>query len=204
MIVEVLSVISLSYILGSIPSGIIFAKIFKLKDLRTIGSGNTGTTNVLRTGNYTAAALTLVLDLGKACLAIYLSQIVNESDYKKAKLKIKARSDISQELKEKILILSKKTIFNKNLNACFSNKINAVCEKEIFSNKKSIIPDRIAFLNKKEVIIIDYKTGVKQKKDTQQIGLYKKTLTEMSYAVLDTIIVYLNPSNLSVELVHNN
>ena len=78
MIVEVLLVIFLSYILGSIPSGIIFAKIFKLKDLRTIGSGNTGTTNVLRTGNYTAAALTLVLDFGKACLAIYLSQIVNE------------------------------------------------------------------------------------------------------------------------------
>ena len=78
MIVEVLSVISFSYILGSIPSGIIFAKIFNLKDLRTIGSGNTGTTNVLRTGNYTAAALTLILDFGKACLAIYLSQIVNE------------------------------------------------------------------------------------------------------------------------------
>ena len=78
MIVEVLSVISLSYILGSFPSGIIFAKIFKLKDLRTIGSGNTGTTNVLRTGNYTAAALTLVLDFGKACIAVYLSQIVNE------------------------------------------------------------------------------------------------------------------------------
>ena len=78
MIVEVLLVISLSYILGSIPSAIIFAKIFKLKDLRTIGSGNTGATNVLRTGNYTAAALTLILDFGKACLAIYLSQIVNE------------------------------------------------------------------------------------------------------------------------------
>ena len=78
MIVEVLLIIFLSYILGSIPSGIIFAKIFKLKDLRTIGSGNTGTTNVLRTGNYTAAAMTLVLDFGKACLAIYLSQIVNE------------------------------------------------------------------------------------------------------------------------------
>ena len=78
MIVEVLLIIFLSYILGSIPSGIIFAKIFKLEDLRTIGSGNTGTTNVLRTGNYTAAALTLVLDFGKACLAIYLSQIVNE------------------------------------------------------------------------------------------------------------------------------
>ena len=78
MIAEVILVISLSYIIGSIPSGIIFAKIFRLKDLRTIGSGNTGSTNVLRTGSYTAAALTLVLDFGKACLAIYLSQIVNE------------------------------------------------------------------------------------------------------------------------------
>ena len=77
MIVEVLSVISFSYILGSIPSGIIFAKIFNLKDLRTIGSGNTGTTNVLRTGNYTAAALTLVLDIGKACLAIYLLSLIH-------------------------------------------------------------------------------------------------------------------------------
>ena len=78
MIAEVTLVISLSYIIGSIPSGIIFAKIFRLKDLRTIGSGNTGSTNVLRTGSYTAAALTLVLDFGKACLAIYLSQIINE------------------------------------------------------------------------------------------------------------------------------
>ena len=78
MIAEVILVISLSYIIGSIPSGIIFAKIFRLKDLRTIGSGNIGSTNVLRTGSYTAAALTLVLDFGKACLAIYLSQIVNE------------------------------------------------------------------------------------------------------------------------------
>ena len=78
MIVEVLLVISLSYILGSIPSGMIFAKIFKLKDPRTIGSGNTGSTNVLRSGNYTAAAFTLILDFGKACLAIYLSQIINE------------------------------------------------------------------------------------------------------------------------------
>ena len=133
----------------------------------------------------------------------FMSQIVNESEYKKATLKLKARNDIDQELKEKILILSKKTIYNKDLKRSFSNKINAVCEKEIFSNKKSIIPDRIAFLNKKEVIIIDYKTGTKQKKDTQQIGLYKETLTEMGYTVLETILVYLNPSNLSLELVHN-
>ena len=131
-----------------------------------------------------------------------MSQIENDSDYKKAKLKMKSRNDISQKLKEKILILSKKTISNKDLKAYFSNKINAVCEKEIFSNKKSIIPDRIAFLNKKEVVIIDYKTGFKQKKDTQQIGLYKEILTEMGHTVLETILVYVNPSNLSVEVVH--
>lgn len=78
MIAEIILVIFVSYTLGSIPSGIIFAKIFRLKDIRTIGSGNTGTTNVLRTGNYTAATLTLGLDFGKACLAIYLCQLIND------------------------------------------------------------------------------------------------------------------------------
>ena len=78
MIFEIFLVILLSYLLGSIPSGVIFAKIFNLEDLRTIGSGNTGTTNVLRTGNYTAAALTLIFDFGKACLTIYLTLFFND------------------------------------------------------------------------------------------------------------------------------
>ena len=78
MIFEIVLVILLSYFLGSIPSGVIFAKIFNLEDLRTIGSGNTGTTNVLRTGNYTAAALTLIFDFGKACLTIYLTLFFND------------------------------------------------------------------------------------------------------------------------------
>ena len=77
MIFEIVLVILLSYLLGSIPSGVIIAKIFNLEDLRTIGSGNTGTTNVLRTGNYTAAALTLIFDFGKACLTIYLTLLLN-------------------------------------------------------------------------------------------------------------------------------
>jgi len=78
MIFEIVLVILLSYFLGSIPSGVIFAKIFNLEDLRTIGSGNTGTTNVLRTGNYAAAALTLIFDFGKACLTIYFTLLFNE------------------------------------------------------------------------------------------------------------------------------
>ena len=133
----------------------------------------------------------------------FMSQIVAESDYKKAELKMRARNDISQDIKQKILILSKKIIFNKNLKVFFSNEINTFCEKEIFTNKKSIIPDRVVFLNKKEVTVIDYKTGIKQEKDIKQVGLYKETLIEMGYAVLETILVYVNLSNLSIELVHN-
>ena len=54
-----------SYLLGSIPFGLILTKIFLKKDIREIGSGNIGTTNVLRTGKKSLAAATLVLDLIK-------------------------------------------------------------------------------------------------------------------------------------------
>lgn len=60
------------YLLGSIPFGLLIAKTLKLGDLRKIGSGNIGATNVLRTGNKTAAALTLLFDGGKAALAVVL------------------------------------------------------------------------------------------------------------------------------------
>ena len=55
----ILSII-IAYLLGSIPFGLIWAKIFKLGNLKDIGSGNIGATNVLRTGNKIAAFLTLV------------------------------------------------------------------------------------------------------------------------------------------------
>ena len=68
-----LLVISLaSYLLGSIPFGVIFSKLFKLGNLSEIGSGNIGATNVLRTGNKFAALLTLLLDAFKGFLAIYI------------------------------------------------------------------------------------------------------------------------------------
>lgn len=60
----------LAYLLGSIPFGIVIARAFGLGDLRSIGSGNIGTTNVLRTGSKTAAALTLILDSGKGAIAV--------------------------------------------------------------------------------------------------------------------------------------
>ena len=70
-------IIYFSYLLGSIPSGVIFAKIFSLGELNKIGSGNTGATNVLRTGNYWAAGLTLCIDFFKAYVAISVCNIVN-------------------------------------------------------------------------------------------------------------------------------
>ena len=56
----------ISYLMGSIPFGLILTKIFLKKDIREIGSGNIGATNALRTGNKTIGYLTLVLDILKA------------------------------------------------------------------------------------------------------------------------------------------
>lgn len=62
-----------SYIMGSIPFGLIITKIFLKEDVRNIGSGNIGATNVLRTGDKKLAALTLLLDISKGYLSIYFT-----------------------------------------------------------------------------------------------------------------------------------
>jgi glycerol-3-phosphate acyltransferase PlsY len=64
----------LAYLLGAIPFGIVMARAFGLGDLRQIGSGNIGATNVLRTGNRPAAALTLVLDAAKGGVAVLIAR----------------------------------------------------------------------------------------------------------------------------------
>lgn len=61
------------YLLGAVPFGIVIARLFGLGDLRQIGSGNIGATNVLRTGNKLAALLTLVLDSAKGAIAVGLA-----------------------------------------------------------------------------------------------------------------------------------
>jgi len=63
-----------AYLLGSVPFGIVVARVFGLGDLRAIGSGNIGATNVLRTGNKLAAFLTLVLDAGKGAIAVLIAR----------------------------------------------------------------------------------------------------------------------------------
>ena len=62
-----------SYLLGSIPFGLVLTKIFLKKDIREIGSGNIGTTNVLRTGKKSLAIATLMLDLLKGYLSIIIT-----------------------------------------------------------------------------------------------------------------------------------
>ncbi|SPF75171.1 putative glycerol-3-phosphate acyltransferase [Aliiroseovarius pelagivivens] len=68
------------YLLGSIPFGIVMARLFGLGDLRQIGSGNIGATNVLRTGNKPAAFLTLIGDAGKGGAAVLLARALFAED----------------------------------------------------------------------------------------------------------------------------
>ena len=62
----------IGYLLGSVPFGIVITRALGLGDLRQIGSGNIGATNVLRTGNKPAALATLLLDSGKGAIAVLL------------------------------------------------------------------------------------------------------------------------------------
>ena len=77
---EILVVSILSYLIGSIPFGFILTKIFLKKDIRDIGSGNTGATNVLRTGNKSLGYGTLFLDVIKAVIPVIYVKL-NYPDY---------------------------------------------------------------------------------------------------------------------------
>lgn len=61
------------YLLGSIPFGLVLTRMAGLGDIRNIGSGNIGATNVLRTGNKFLALLTLLLDIGKGAIAVLIA-----------------------------------------------------------------------------------------------------------------------------------
>ncbi|GGD37649.1 glycerol-3-phosphate 1-O-acyltransferase PlsY [Sinisalibacter lacisalsi] len=70
----------LGYLLGSVPFGLVWAKLFGLGDIREIGSGNIGATNVLRTGHKLAALLTLVGDVGKGAFAVLVARALLGDD----------------------------------------------------------------------------------------------------------------------------
>jgi glycerol-3-phosphate acyltransferase PlsY len=65
---------ALAYLLGSIPFGLVVTRLAGAGDIRKIGSGNIGATNVLRTGRKELAALTLLLDLGKGAAAVLIAR----------------------------------------------------------------------------------------------------------------------------------
>ena len=73
--------VPLAYLLGSIPFGYILVKLFLHKDIRATGSGNIGATNVVRSGAKGLGAATLLLDLGKAFLAVKIAQHLAPGNY---------------------------------------------------------------------------------------------------------------------------
>lgn len=70
----------IGYLLGSIPFGMVLTRMMGLGNLRDVGSGNIGATNVLRTGSKSAAALTLLLDGGKGAVAVLLARVLAAED----------------------------------------------------------------------------------------------------------------------------
>ena len=70
----------LGYLLGSVPFGVLVTRAMGLGDVRAIGSGNIGATNVLRTGNKAAALATLLLDGGKGAMAVLLARALAGED----------------------------------------------------------------------------------------------------------------------------
>jgi glycerol-3-phosphate acyltransferase PlsY len=68
----------LGYLLGSIPFGLVLTRLAGLGDIRSIGSGNIGATNVLRTGRKDLALATLLLDGGKGAAAVLIARLISE------------------------------------------------------------------------------------------------------------------------------
>ena len=80
--IELFLIILISYLFGSIPFGLLLTKFFLKKDIREIGSGNIGATNVLRAGNKILGYSTLILDILKAVLPIlYIKFFMNDYLY---------------------------------------------------------------------------------------------------------------------------
>ena len=75
-----LLILSFGYLCGSIPFGLVLTRVFAGTDIRTVGSGNIGATNVLRTGNRVLAFATLLLDAAKGAAAIYLVMVATSHE----------------------------------------------------------------------------------------------------------------------------
>jgi glycerol-3-phosphate acyltransferase PlsY len=75
MLLASLTVALAAYLLGSIPTGYLLIRIFRHEDIRAIGSGNIGATNVLRSGGKGLGIATFLIDMLKGCAAVYLARL---------------------------------------------------------------------------------------------------------------------------------
>lgn len=75
------AIVAGAYLLGSVPFGLVLCKLFGYGDIRNIGSGNIGATNVLRTGSKPLALATLILDSGKGAIAVLAAQFLTDGNF---------------------------------------------------------------------------------------------------------------------------
>jgi glycerol-3-phosphate acyltransferase PlsY len=78
-VIEYLVMVPIAYLIGSIPFGLLAGKLVAKVDIREYGSGKIGMTNVLRTAGVTAAAVVLLLDMGKAVAAVVIARLLFDS-----------------------------------------------------------------------------------------------------------------------------
>jgi glycerol-3-phosphate acyltransferase PlsY len=76
MFLAILLIAVTAYLLGSIPTGYLLVLLFRRQDIRSVGSGNIGATNVLRTGGKGLGAATFVLDVLKGCASVWLGTLI--------------------------------------------------------------------------------------------------------------------------------
>ena len=76
MLLAVLPIVAVSYLLGSIPVGYLLVRLFRHQDIRSVGSGNIGATNVLRSGGKGLGAATFLLDMLKGCTAVWIGGLL--------------------------------------------------------------------------------------------------------------------------------
>ena len=76
MPLAILLIVAAAYLLGSIPTGYLLVRVFRHQDIRSVGSGNIGATNVLRTGSKGLGVVTFLLDMLKGCAAVGLGALL--------------------------------------------------------------------------------------------------------------------------------
>jgi len=131
-----------------------------------------------------------------------MSNIQFENDYINEKNQLKLSRSVNKSIKNEVIKLSKTVIEHPDLKEYFSTNNSVYCEQEIFTESNKIIkPDRLVFLSSNRVVIMDYKTGEKNKKDEKQILKYQKTLINMGYELEASILVYVEKSIDIVKLL---